>query len=159
MNLSKEHQELVDNLAVPFKVKEGEEGYFHILFVKILPDGKKHVLVPHIQIFNGKDWVNIKQTIEKRGITITQYDEYSILHDPAEHEKAIAEELKKAVRAEYEKAKKEKEAAAKKEAKELADKKAAEDKVKKEAEKKAKAEAAAAKKEAAEKKKAEQTQS
>lgn len=121
MSLSQNHQKLMKEFYPDFKVKEGEESYFHILFVKILPDGDRVKDNPMIQIFNGKDWAQVQTTIKKRGIkAVTQYNEVGVIYDPTEYEKAKAAELEKAEKEKAEKAKKEAEELVAKKAEEKA---------------------------------------
>jgi hypothetical protein len=82
MNLSQRHQELFNEYFPDFEVKQREKGDFHVMFVDIIPDGKRTRDVPVMQKFNPKEWVSIKKSIEKLGIGITGHDEYSIIHDP-----------------------------------------------------------------------------
>ena len=114
------------------KVTIGEKVYderdsYHILFVKILPDGKRTRDVMHIQKFGITDWMKTKASIEAMGIAITQYDEYDVLHDPVKwkNEAATREEeeakIAKAAAKKAEATKKKAETAAKVEAKKLAE--------------------------------------
>jgi len=79
MNTSDSHQEFKKGYNVP----EGEEKFFHILFIDILKDGKRTRDVPVVQKYKGKEWKIIERNIHDRGIAVTGHDEYSVLHDPS----------------------------------------------------------------------------
>lgn len=79
MSTSNLHQELKQEYQVP----KGEEGWFHILFIKILKEGKRTRDVPSIQKYKtAREWAGMKKNIDELGIAITGQDEYSVLYDP-----------------------------------------------------------------------------
>ena len=99
MKLSKVHQELLDEYYPKgFEVSPGDNRYFHIMFVNILGGGKGKIgyrdAVFHK--YFTKEWLVMKKTIEKYGITVTGHDEYTVLYDPAEAKAEVEAEAKEA---------------------------------------------------------------
>jgi len=94
MKLSTKHQELLDSLYPGgYKLEKtnpnggvvDESEYFHILFVKIIPQPGQHEnkLVPMIQKLTPQDWARSLQLIEKFGVGgVTQQSEFAVIHDP-----------------------------------------------------------------------------
>ena len=94
MKLSTKHEELLNGLypdgyklesALPSGEVVDESDYFHILFVKIIPQPGQHEnkLVPMVQKMTVQDWRTSYALIEKYGIgAITQKSEFAIIHDP-----------------------------------------------------------------------------
>lgn len=78
MSTSNSHQEFKKGYSVP----EGEEKYYHILFVDKHVIGKSIVEQTSVQKYAQNEWPRIKKTIEDMGIGITAHDEFSVLHDP-----------------------------------------------------------------------------
>lgn len=91
MSTSNLHQEMKKDYSVP----EGEEGYFHILFVdKHINQAAKAITEKvFIQKYKPGEWYHvgpkpiekktgIRANIEEYGIKVTGHDEYSVLHDP-----------------------------------------------------------------------------
>ena len=140
MSTLNSHQEFKKGYNVP----EGEEKYFHILFVDRHVNMKSKTVSEKfsVQKYKPGEWRVIQKHIETPGIGIkvTGHDEFSILHDPIAY-------------AEAEKARIEAEEAAKLKEAEAAEKKAKAEKKKEEqkvAAAKKRAEVAAAKKASAE---------
>ena len=92
MKLSEVHQELFDSVYPDgYKVKAGEEGHFHIMYVDIISNkGARSIEKAIIQKYFPKEWEQSKKTIENYGVTVTGHNEYAVIHDPT----AKAEEAK-----------------------------------------------------------------
>ena len=96
MKLSEKHQEVLDLFLQEhpdFKLRlEGEEANaYHIMFVKIVKDGKWARGVPIFQKYFEKEWLQTKRVIENPTYGIlaaTGHDEYCIVYDPTEKAQA-----------------------------------------------------------------------
>ena len=93
MKLSEVHQNLLDSVYPKgYIVPEGEEGYFHIMFVDILKSkGGRSTDRAVFQKYFPAEWQRMRAVIENPTYTIlaTGHHEYAIVHDPAEHEEAL----------------------------------------------------------------------
>ena len=71
-----------------------DASHFHILYIDILPDGKRHRNVPVIQKYQPKEWDATLKVISNPiyGINATGHDEFSVLWDPRLKEAAGADE-------------------------------------------------------------------
>ncbi len=95
MKLSEVHQNLLETTAKGIYAKgyivpEGEEDYFHIMFVDIIKGkGKRATERAVFQKYFPSEWQRMKAVIESPVYTIlaTGHDEYAIVHDPAEAKK------------------------------------------------------------------------
>jgi hypothetical protein len=91
MSTSNLHQELKQS----YKVPEGEENFVHVLFIKILKEGKRTRDVPSVRKYKTlREWNGMKKNIEELGIAVTAFDEFSILHDPTEKPVKVKAEVK-----------------------------------------------------------------
>ena len=99
MKLSEVHQNLLDSVYPKgYVVPEGEEGYFHIMFVDILKGkGGRSTDRAVFQKYFPAEWQRMTAVIENPTYTIlaTGHHEYAIVHDPAEHEEALKAAAKK----------------------------------------------------------------
>ena len=148
MKLTTEHQKVFDKkfpkgynasalVRLNGKVVD-ESGVFHIMYIKIMKDGKRVKDVPSMQKYTVQDWEKTIKVLEDSGVGVTGYDEFAIIHDPleaareAEAEIQAEAERKAKIKAEAKEAA-EFEAALKAEAKEKAVAEKAEAEVKPEA--------------------------
>ena len=115
MKLSQRHQVAFDEKfpngysTDKLTVKTGEvideSGYFHIMFIDIVKDGKRTRDVPCMQKYSVKEWEATKNIIEGKNkmvqgsIQVTGHDEYAVIHDPTV-KKAEAREAKAEVKPE-----------------------------------------------------------
>lgn len=97
-----------EELRQQYKVKDNEQGYVHVMFTKIIKDGKRTRDNCSAQVFTIREFDKLKQDIEKLGIGITQFDEYEVLYDPKIEEAKKAKEAKEAAKKEAERIAKEK---------------------------------------------------
>ena len=98
MKLSQEHQLVFDEKypngydASALEKANGkvvdESDYFHIMYIKIMKEGKRTRDVPCVQKYSVQDWVKTVKVLEKNGVSVTGYDEFAIIHDPTEVIKA-----------------------------------------------------------------------
>jgi len=74
-----------------------DASHYHILFIDILPDGKRHRNIPTIQKYQPHEWKAILKIVENPdfGVNATGHDEFSVLHDPIE---MAEEQAKKAAK-------------------------------------------------------------
>ena len=118
MNLSEKHQIVFDEKypkgydASAFVKPNGkvvdESGVFHIMYIKIMKDGKRTRDVPCIQKYTVQDWGKTVKVLEDNGVGVTGYDEFAIIHDPTEvvdTDAEEAEEFEAALEAEAKEAK------------------------------------------------------
>jgi len=107
MKLSEKHQIVFDekypegydasNLTKANGNVVDESGDFHIMYIKIMRDGKRTRDVPCVQKYTVQDWNKTIKVLEDNGVSVTGYDEFAIIHDPTEAIKEKAEaELKAA---------------------------------------------------------------
>ena len=86
MKLSEVHKELLDSVYPDgYVAPEGEEGYFHVMFVDIVKNkGKRTSDKAVFQKFFPVEWQKIKAVIDNPvyGILVTGHDEYAIVHYP-----------------------------------------------------------------------------
>lgn len=92
--LHETHQKLLNDLYPDgYKIKTvemldgtviDEHNYYHVLFVKIIPNKNSIENTVHamVQKFGSKDWAQAKKAIEEKGMAITQYNQYGVIHDP-----------------------------------------------------------------------------
>ena len=109
MNLSEKHQIVFDEKfpkgydASKLVKANGdvvdESGVFHIMYIKIMKDGKRTRDVPSVQKYEVRDWEQTVKILEDNGVGVTGYDEFAIIHDPTEAIKE-AEEFEAALKAE-----------------------------------------------------------
>jgi len=78
MSTSNSHQEFKKGYNVP----EGEEKFYHILFIDKHVVNKSIVEKASVQKYAQNEWPKIKKNIDDLGIAVTAHDEFSILHDP-----------------------------------------------------------------------------
>jgi len=99
MKLSELHSDLLNSVYPKgYVVPEGEEGYFHIMFVDIVKGkGKRSTEKAVFQKYFPAEWTKMRAVIENPVYTIlaTGHDEYAIVHDPAEYEEAQKATAKK----------------------------------------------------------------
>jgi len=92
MKLSEVHSDLLKSVYPKgYVVPEGEEGYFHIMFVDILKSkGGRSTDRAVFQKYFPAEWTKMRAVIENPvyGILTTGHNEYAIVHDPAEYEEA-----------------------------------------------------------------------
>ena len=76
-----------------------DASHFHILYIDIIPDGKRHRNVPVIQKYQPTEWDATLKVINNPvfGINATGHDEFSVLWDPRLKEAAGADEQVEAV--------------------------------------------------------------
>ena len=88
MKLSEVHQNLLDSVYPKgYVVPEGEEGYFHIMFVDIVKGrGGRSTDRAVFQKYFPAEWARMRAVIENPTYTIlaTGHHEYAIVHDPTE---------------------------------------------------------------------------
>jgi hypothetical protein len=91
---NKKHQEILDEYYPKgYVVPEGEEGYYHVMFVDILKDGNWKRGVPVVQKYFPPEWAQMLKIIETHNMkAVTGHSEFSIVHDPT----AKAREVKAA---------------------------------------------------------------
>lgn len=69
-----------------YKIKPGEEGFYHVCFTRILKSGKRTEDVHMFQLFSKREFEGKRgflATVQKGGLAgMTQQDEMEVVHDP-----------------------------------------------------------------------------
>ena len=93
MKLSERHQKIFDEVcpdgydASKIVKRNGdvvdESHLFHIMYVKIVKDGKWTRGVPAFQKYSVRDWQHYLAIFDKHDIAaVTGHSEFSVIHDP-----------------------------------------------------------------------------
>lgn len=64
------------------KIKPEESGHYHVLFTRIVKEGKRTRDVHNVQLYSKREFVPFMKYTSVYGLGVTGYDEMEIIHDP-----------------------------------------------------------------------------
>ena len=75
------------------KIKDKESGLYHVMFTKILKDGKRTRDEFHVVLYTGKEFKVFKRHTDNWGLGATGFDEYEVIHDPTTAKRVVEKKV------------------------------------------------------------------
>ncbi len=66
------------------KINPKEQGYYHLLFTKIVKDGQRTKDTYHVVAYSEREYRAFKAHTDKHGLKATGFHEYEIVHRPGD---------------------------------------------------------------------------